>query len=70
MIPIDTRRWEREHGRKPTGRQFWTFRIISPRITAKDFEFTTEEAMTYPAACKVAREKAALRKSDQIVLLA
>ncbi|MET4240243.1 hypothetical protein ABIB07_003470 [Bradyrhizobium sp. RT10b] len=70
MIPIDTRRWEREHGRKPTGRQFWRFRIVSPRITAKDYEFMTDAAMSYPAACKLAREKAALRKSELIVLLA
>ncbi len=61
-ISIDTDAYEREYG-KPVGRAFWMFRIVSPSIT------TTDKPMTFQAACDRAREIAAARRSDQIVLL-
>jgi hypothetical protein len=67
-IHIDTEAYERRHG-KPRGRAFWTFKIISPRITAKDHVFTTDKPMTYQAAAERARELAELRRSDLIVLV-
>jgi hypothetical protein len=51
------------------GRAFWTFRVISPSLTTKDYIFTTDTPMTFQAACDRAREIAAARRSDQIVLL-
>ncbi|KRQ99196.1 hypothetical protein CQ12_39230 [Bradyrhizobium jicamae] len=66
---FDTSLWEREHGKKPSGRRKWRFRIVSTRITLRDYEFVTETAVTFPAACKIAIKKARLRRSDQVVLL-
>jgi hypothetical protein len=67
-IRIDTESYERRHG-KPVGRAFWTFKIVSPRATAKDFIFTTDKPVTFQAACTIAREKAELRRSNLIVLV-
>jgi hypothetical protein len=67
-ITIDTQTYERHHG-KPVGRAYWSFKIVSPSVTAKDHVFTTHTPVTYQAACQRAREVAALRRSDQIVLL-
>jgi hypothetical protein len=67
-ISIDTTAYERRNG-KPVGRAFWTFRVISPSLTTKDYIFTTDTPMTCQAACDRAREIAAARRSDQIVLL-
>jgi hypothetical protein len=67
-ISIDTDAYERDYG-KPVGRAFWMFRIVSPSITTKDYIFTTDKPMTFQAACDRAREIAAARRSDQIVLL-
>jgi hypothetical protein len=68
-ITIDTTTYERKTGKKPVGRVFWTFKIISPTVTFKDHIFTTEKPVTFQAACERARELATLRRSDQIVLL-
>jgi hypothetical protein len=40
-ISIDTAVYERRHG-QPLGRAFWTFKIISPSVTSKDYVFTTK----------------------------
>ena len=45
------------------------FRIVSSSITTKDYIFTTDKPMTFQAAYDRAREIAAARRSDQIVLL-
>jgi hypothetical protein len=68
-ITIDTTTYECKTGKKPVGRAFWTFKIISPTVTFKDHIFTTEKPVTFQAACECARELATLRRSDQIVLL-
>jgi len=68
-ITIDTTTYERKTGKKPVGRAFWSFKIISPRVTIKDHIFTTYKPMTFQAACERARELATLRRCDQIVLL-
>jgi hypothetical protein len=67
-ISIDTAVYERRHG-QPLGRAFWTFKIISPSVTSKDYVFTTDTPMSYHAACDKAREVAAARRSERIVLL-
>jgi hypothetical protein len=67
-ISIDTDAYEHEYG-KPVGRAFWMFRIVSPSVTTKDYIFSTDKPMTFQAACERAREIAAARRSDQIVLL-
>ena len=68
MIPIDTEGYESKHG-KPAGRAFWTFKIVSRSVTHNDYVFTTEKPMTFQAACERARELAAMRRSEQIVLV-
>jgi hypothetical protein len=69
MIEIDTSRYENKTGKKPVGRAFWTFRIVSPTVTIKDHIFTTDKPVTFQAACERAGELATLRRCDQIVLL-
>ncbi|MEY9186430.1 hypothetical protein ABH991_008534 [Bradyrhizobium ottawaense] len=68
-VRIDTSQWEREYGKKPSGRRYWRFRIVAPRTTVKEYEFRTDFALTFPAACRVAMEKARQRRSDQVILL-
>ncbi len=65
---FDTSLWEREHGKKPSGRRKWRFRIVSPSNTVEDYEVTTA-ALTFPSACRAAIEKARQRRSDRIVVL-
>jgi len=68
-VRIDTSTWEREYGKKPSGRRYRRFRIISPSIAVKDYELRTEIPMTFPRACRGAIERARQRGSAQIVLL-
>ncbi len=68
-VRIDTSRWEREYGKKPRGRRYWRFRIISPSISAKDYEFRTEIPLMFPRARRAAVERARQRGSDQVVVL-
>jgi hypothetical protein len=67
-IRIDTDDYEREYG-KPVGRAFWTFKIISATVTAKDHIFTMDKPVTFQAAYQRACDLAALRRADYIVLL-
>ncbi|MCP3475522.1 hypothetical protein NLM33_35105 [Bradyrhizobium sp. CCGUVB1N3] len=66
---FDTSLWEREHGKKPSGKRKWRFRIVSPHNTVADYEFTVSAALTFPSACRVAIERARQRHSDRIVVL-
>jgi hypothetical protein len=68
MIEIDTSRYESKAGKKPVGRAFWTFRIVSPTETIKDYFFHSDQPMVYDKALERAKEIAALRRSDRIVL--
>ena len=65
---VYTGRYEREHLRKPTGRRFWRFTLVSKTITAKDHSLVLDEAMTYPKALEKAQEVAALRRSERIIV--
>jgi hypothetical protein len=38
--------------KKPVGRAFWTFKIISPTVTFKDHIFTTEKAGDVPGGLR------------------
>jgi hypothetical protein len=67
-ISINIDSYQRKHG-EPLGRAFWTFKIVSPSVTSKDYIFTTDTPMPYHAACDKAREVAAARRSERIVLL-
>lgn len=66
-IPIDTSRYEAEHG-KPKGKRYWAFTIISPSITTKDKYYRVPEPMNYEKASEKVREVARLRRSELIVL--
>jgi hypothetical protein len=67
-IRINIDSYQRKHG-LPIGRAFWTFKVVSPSMTSKDYIFTTDKPMPFEAACKLAREIAGLRRSELIVLL-
>ena len=68
MIEIDTSRYENKTGKKPVGRAFWTFRIVSPTVTIKDHFFHSSQPMTYAKAVERAQEIAGLRRADRIIL--
>jgi len=67
-IEIYTDRYEREHGRKPLGRGFWRFTVVSPTITAKDHPVVIDSAMTYDKALEVVMEIARRRRSERIIV--
>ena len=69
MIEIDTNRYESKTGKKPVGRGFWTFRIVSPVVTVDDQVFTTAVPVTYDAACERAIDLAMIRGSNRVVLV-
>lgn len=65
-MEIDTARYEREHGRKPAGRRYWRFLLISGTITAKDHFLDAQKAETYDVALKRAIEVAELRRAVRV----
>ena len=65
---VYTARYEREHGRKPQGKRFWRFILVSPSVTAKDHTLALDQIMTYPAALERAQQIAGLRKSIRIIV--
>jgi hypothetical protein len=67
-IPISTDTYEQQFG-KPAGRAFWSFRIISDSTAITDHVFTTRKRVTFPEACRRARELARLLRSERIVLM-
>jgi hypothetical protein len=67
-IEVYTGRYEREHLRKPTGRRFWRFTLVSSSITTKDHSLVLQDAMTYQKALEEAQRVAALRKSERIIV--
>lgn len=67
-IEVYTGRYEREHLRKPTGRRFWRFTLVSGTITAKDHSLVLQDAMTYQKAVAEAERVALLRKSVRIIV--
>ena len=66
-IPIDSQDYERRFG-KPSGRAFWSFRIISTAPAIRDHVFTTRKPVNFQEACRQAREFAKMRQSDKIIL--
>jgi hypothetical protein len=59
---IHERDYDRHHdlrktGKKPVGRAFWTFRIVSPTVTFKDHVFTTDKPVTFQAAMEKPKRK-------------
>lgn len=67
-IEIYTDRYEREHGRKPAGRRFWRFTLVSPTVTVKDHYLDIGQATTYEKALERALEVARLRRSERIIV--
>ena len=68
MIPIDTKDSARHFG-KPTGRAFWSFRIVSADPAIRDHVFTTQKPLNFQKACREARELAKMRRSEKIILV-
>ncbi|MCP3400392.1 hypothetical protein [Bradyrhizobium sp. CCGB20] len=68
-IRIDIGPFFRRHGRKPSGRGYWVFQIVSPLATAKDHILAPQEEMAFKAACERALEVAALRRATRVLLL-
>jgi hypothetical protein len=67
-IEIYTERYEREHGRKPAGRRFWRFILVSPSVTSKDHYLDIGEQMTYDKALDRAKEVARMRRAVRIIV--
>lgn len=67
-IEVYTGRYEREHLRKPVGRGYWRFTLVSGSITAKDHSLVIDEQMTYQKALERAQHVAELRKSVRIIV--
>ena len=67
-IEIYTDRYEREHGRKPAGRRFWRFTLVSGTVTVKDHYLDIGKATTYEKALERALEVARLRRSERIIV--
>lgn len=65
-MKVDTSRYEREHGRKPAGRRFWRFVLVSGSATVKDHWLDAQKAETYDAALKRAIEVAELRRAVRV----
>jgi hypothetical protein len=51
-IRIDIGRYFARHGRKPAGRGYWVFRIVSPLATAKDHELRMPEEMAFKSRAR------------------
>jgi len=68
-IRIDIIRHYDRHGKKPAGRGYWLFRMVSPRATAKDHTYAPQEEMEFNAACARVLDIAAMRKATRILLL-
>lgn len=66
---IDIGRYFERHGRKPAGRGYWVFRIVSPLATVNDKVLRMSEEVAFKDACERALEVAALRKSTRIIVL-
>ncbi|WP_027514750.1 hypothetical protein [Bradyrhizobium sp. WSM1417] len=64
-IRIDIERYYRRHGKRPSGRGYWAFQLVSAIATAKDHIRAPQEEMPFKAACEVAT----LRRAKMIVLL-
>jgi hypothetical protein len=67
-IPVDTERYERRTGKKPVGRAFWSFRLISGSVTVADKIIYSDTPATYDAALKRAKDVAELRRSAKIIV--
>lgn len=67
-IEVYTGRYEREHLRKPAGRRYWRFMLVSRSITAKDHLLVLDEALTYQKALEKAMQVAELRRSERIIV--
>lgn len=68
-IRIDIARYYRAHRRKPSGRGYWVFRIVSRLATAKDHILAPQEELAFKDACQRAYEVAELRRATRIELL-
>jgi hypothetical protein len=68
-ITIDTASYERVHGKKPSGRGYWRFKLCTDRVTEKDHIVARQDEQNYDAALKAARELAVRRRANCIVVL-
>jgi hypothetical protein len=68
-IQIRTDIYERERGGPPRGRAFWSFKLVTDRVTEKDHLYTTKTPMTYDAALADAIDLARRRRAYCVVVL-
>ena len=67
-IEIDVEDYKRRFGR-PSGRGFWSFRIVSADPAIRNHVFTTHKPVIFQEACREARELAQMRRSKKIILV-
>ena len=68
-IEVYTGRYEREHLRKPAGRRFWRFTLVSSRSTVADHPLVLQDAMTYQKALAEAQRVAEARKFIERIIV-
>ena len=66
---IRTDIFERVNGRKPRGRGYWRFQLVTDRVTERDHFVNSKVDQTYSAALNAATEIALRRRSHTIVVL-
>jgi hypothetical protein len=69
LVTVDTARYERAHGKPPNGKDLWSFRLCTDRVTEKDYHFTAEAQLPYDEALKAAVDLAERRRAHTVVVL-
>lgn len=67
-MKIRTDIYERANGRKPRGRSYWRFLLVTDRVTEKDHLHNSKCDQTYEAALKVAVALAERRRCHTVVV--
>ena len=68
-MKVSTEIYERVNGRKPRGRGYWCFKLVTDRVTERDHFVNSKVDQTYPSALKEATRIAVMRRSQTIVVL-
>ena len=67
-MKVRTDIYERVNGRKPRGRGYWCFLLVTDRVTERDHFVSSKVNQTYPSALKAATRIALMRRSHTIVV--
>jgi hypothetical protein len=68
-MKVRTDIYERVNGRKPRGRSYWRFQLVTERVTERDHFVNSKANQTYQSALNAATEIALRRRSHTVVVL-